>query len=85
MIVRRRLAQKMAFILEDTAHASEPTDEEARRIHEGSPERFLAPARVWFTQVFFSRDRAGGEAAGAAAEALHVLASTGAPGDAAEI
>jgi hypothetical protein len=84
MVVRRRLAQKMTFLLEDTVDAAEPTDEEARRLYEASPERFLTPARISFTQILFSRDRRGDDAAGDAAKALQALTRAAAPGETAE-
>ena len=84
-IVRRRLAQKMTFFLEDTVHAVEPSDEEARRIYEADRERFQTPARISFTQIYFSRDRRGNDAAGDATKALQALTRDGAPVDATEV
>jgi hypothetical protein len=56
-IVRRRLAQKVAFLVEDTAGLAEPTEQDLRRFYAAHPERFQTSARVSFTQVFFSRDK----------------------------
>jgi len=56
-IVRRRLAQKLEFMLQDTARLAEPSDEELRRFYEASPQDFLTEARVSFTQIFFNRQR----------------------------
>jgi hypothetical protein len=52
-IVRRRLAQKMEFLLDDTSRAATPTDAELRRWYEAHLEQFQDPAHVSFTQVFF--------------------------------
>lgn len=56
-IVRRRLAQKLEFLLEDALRLAEPTEDDLRRLYEESAERFRTEARVSFTQVYFSRER----------------------------
>lgn len=85
MIVRRRLAQKMTFLLEDTAHAAEPPEAEARALYQGSHERFLSPARISFTQLHFRPDRRGSAAASDAARAVDELTRAGVRGEAAEL
>ena len=52
-IVRRRLAQKMAFLVQDTARLAEPGDDELRRLYGSEPDRYESPARVSFTQIYF--------------------------------
>ncbi len=74
VIVRRRLAQKMRFLVEDTARAAEPAEADLRRLYDADPARFQAPARISFEQIFFSRERRGTRAAADAAEALAALA-----------
>jgi hypothetical protein len=69
MIIRRRLAQKMGFASEDAA-AKEPTDADLRAYYARTADRYAAPARVAFQQVFFSGDRPNGGAQKAAAQAL---------------
>ena len=56
-IVRRRLAQKLEFLVKDTSTLAEPTEEDLRRFYEANPERFQTDARISFTQVFFSREK----------------------------
>jgi len=53
-IVRRRLAQKLNFLVEDTSHLVEPTDEELRQFYSANIERFQRAPRVSFTQIFFN-------------------------------
>jgi hypothetical protein len=65
-IVRRRLAQKMEFFIEDTARLATPSEEELRRFYETNHERFQPSPRISFRHVFFSRDHQGGAAAAAA-------------------
>jgi parvulin-like peptidyl-prolyl isomerase len=69
MIIRRRLAQKMSFATDDAA-AAEPTDAQLRAYYDKTADRYAAPARVGFQQVFFSGDRPHGGAEKAAAQAL---------------
>jgi len=56
-VVRRRLAQKLEFLVKDTALLAEPTEEDLRQFYDAHPERFEAEARVSFTHVFFSREQ----------------------------
>jgi hypothetical protein len=56
-IVRRRLAQKLEFVLQDTARLAEPTDDELRRFYEASSEAFLTEPRISFAQVYFTSER----------------------------
>ncbi len=70
MIIRRRLAQKMAFASDDTAQTAEPADTVLRAYYVRTADRYASPARVSFQQVFFSGDRPHGGAAKAAAQAL---------------
>ena len=57
-IVRRRLAQKLEFMLQDTARLAEPSDEELRRFHAASPELFLTEPRVSFIHRFVGGGKA---------------------------
>jgi hypothetical protein len=85
VVVRRRLAQKMNFILEDTARLAAPTDEQLRALYEADRARFDAPATVSFVSVFFSSDKRGDRAAKDAEALLARLSATGAsaePGNA---
>ena len=74
VIVRRRLAQKLEFVLRDTAADGEPTDGELERLLAEHPERFRVEARRSFTQVLFSASRA--DPRGDAAHALRRLSGS---------
>ncbi len=67
LIVRRRLAQKLEFLVQDTSRLAEPTDEDLRRIYEAYAHRFQTRPKVSFTQIYFSRDRRKDAAADAKA------------------
>lgn len=55
-IIRRRLAQKMAFLLDDTIQIAEPPEVELRALYAKRPDIAMTSARVSFTQVFFRRE-----------------------------
>jgi hypothetical protein len=75
--VRRRLAQKVEFLVQDTSRLVEPTEHDLRRFHAAHPERFSEPARVSFTHLYFSREKRQDAAADARA-ALAELSRSGA-------
>jgi hypothetical protein len=55
-IVRRRLAQKMAFLVQDTARLAEPGEVALRQFYETRRAQYQAPARISFTQLFFKTE-----------------------------
>ena len=61
-IVRRRLVQKMEFLLDDTIRTTEPPEPELRVLYETRLDLVRTPARVSFTQVFFRREDGDGRA-----------------------
>ena len=77
-VIRRRLVQKLTFLIEDTARIVEPTEAELRRYHAENAERFGEPARVSFVQVYFNPTRRP-QAAADAEDALLELSSLGTP------
>lgn len=58
-LIRRKLRQKMEFILEDIAAQTEPTDEELERFMTEHREQYLIDPQLSFRQVFVSVDRRG--------------------------
>jgi hypothetical protein len=56
-IVRRRLAQKMTFMLEDGAAVPLPTDRELEAYHAAHGQRYREARRTTFVHVFLSDDR----------------------------
>jgi hypothetical protein len=56
-IVRRRLAQKLSFLIDDTARIAEPSDEALRSFHATHPDLFRTQGRISFTQLFFNPER----------------------------
>jgi parvulin-like peptidyl-prolyl isomerase len=57
-VVRRRLAQKMEFLVQDTARLVEPGEDELRRLYEARRARYQSPARISFTQIYFKTEAA---------------------------
>jgi len=78
-IVKRRLAQKMAFLAEDVSSLPDPSPAELREWFGKHRERFALPGRVSFRHLYFSPDRRGERARAAATQALAALA--GKPGN----
>jgi peptidyl-prolyl cis-trans isomerase C len=56
-IIRRRLAQKMQFLIQDIADRKPPEEAELKAFFNQNPEPYMSPARVSFTHVYFNRDR----------------------------
>ena len=78
IIIRRRLAQKMAFASEDTAPIPEPDDATLRALYARTAGAYATPERLALRQVYFS-DTRGAEAAKAAALAALLRIRNGAP------
>jgi parvulin-like peptidyl-prolyl isomerase len=76
-VVRRRLAQKMNFILEDTARLASPTDADLRARFQAGQARFQTTPRSSFEHVYFSADKRGDRAVADAREALARLRQGG--------
>ena len=56
-IVRRRLAQKMTFMLEDNAQLPAPTAREVEAYFAAQAERYREPQRTSFRHVYLGEDR----------------------------
>ena len=82
-IVKRRLAQKMEFVMEDASALREPADDELRRWFAQNAQRFAMPSLVTFRHLYFSPDLRGARARDDAADALRKLA--GKPEEAPEL
>ena len=75
MIIRRRLAQKMAFASEDIDAIPAPGEKELSAFYDANRPRYATPARLALRQVFFNQDRTGASPPVAAADALARLKS----------
>ena len=82
-IVRRRLAQKMQFLSEDTAASEEPSDTDIEQFFQNNRKQFETPAQATFTHSYFSPDKRGRQARADAEKALAAISAGGAapPGD----
>ena len=58
-IVRRRLIQKMQFLMEDVAALREPSDEVLQAYLADHIDRYTIPGRVSFAHIYFSRELRG--------------------------
>ena len=58
-VIRRRLGQKMEFIVKDLVALTPPTDEQLQSYFDAHRDRYQEPARYTFTQVFIDPDKRG--------------------------
>lgn len=56
-VIRRRLRQKMEFILEDVSAANQPLDEELQAFLDENPDKFQLEPKVAFQHVYLSPDK----------------------------
>ncbi len=56
-IVRRRLAQKMTFMLEDGVAVDPPEESAVADYYAANPDRYREPRRTTFAHVYLSQDR----------------------------
>ena len=56
-IIRRRLAQKLKFLVEDTAQLAEPSEAELRQFYAAHVSHFETPGSLSFKQVYFNPER----------------------------
>src|SRR5262249_36769651 len=75
-IIRRHLAQKVEFLAQGVAAATEPSEAELRQFFEQHKASYLIPPKIAFTHVYFSTSRRGASASQAARDALERLAYT---------
>ncbi len=77
-VIRRRLRQKLEFLVEDSLESHPPTDEDLSFWLEKHAESFRGEPRISFRQVYVSRDRRGESAEAFALEVLDDLTRAGA-------
>lgn len=74
-IIRRRLAQKMDFLVSDESQANDPSDMKLESWFVEHRDRFAAPEMRSFTHVYFSPEKHGSRIEAAAETALARLQS----------
>ena len=75
-VVRRRLAQKLSFMVEDTSRIADPSEDELRRFYSAQAQAYRTEPRISFSHIFFSPQRRL-EASGEAAAALLRISASG--------
>ena len=76
-VVRRRLRQKMEFVVEDALAAPPPTDTELAAWLDAHPDAFRRDPAISFLQVYLDRDRRGARAADDARALVATLTRSG--------
>jgi len=84
-VIRRRLQQKMEFLAEDFAAASDPTEAELADYLAKHPDQFAEEPRFTFRQVFLSSDKRGENLRADASQLLADLKKQGSDTDIAEL
>ncbi len=56
-IIRRRLKQKYEFLVKDLADTQQPTTEALRTFYQENTALYKAPAKISFSQIYFSPDK----------------------------
>jgi len=72
-IVRRRVIQKMQFLMQNVSAPQEPTQKQLQAYYDAHASRYITPSRVTFSHIFFSGAKDGDSAA--RERALTVLAT----------
>jgi hypothetical protein len=72
-IVRRRVVQKMQFLMQDTNAPPEPAEAQLQAFYDAHADRYRTPARATFSHIYFAVE--GGGDGGAQARAHALLAS----------
>ena len=73
IIVRRRIGQKMEFMIGDLAVPAEPDDATLATYLEANRDKYMEPPHLTFTHVYFNVDRRGAQARADAVAALNEL------------
>jgi hypothetical protein len=76
-IVRRRLAQKLSFLVDDTSRILDPPNDELRRFYEANGASFRSEGRISFTQLFFDPQRRTHPEADAEAALVSISSTAG--------
>ena len=61
VIIRRRLIQKLQFLIEDVAETADPTDAALRQFFANHQAQYVLPARISFSHIFFNPERRSGD------------------------
>ncbi len=69
-IIRRRLSQKMKFLIQDIATAAAPDEIVLKKYYKVNRDNFKIPARLSFSHIYFNTDKRGAKAAPAARDLL---------------
>ncbi len=80
-IIRRRLRQKLEFIVEDIVEAVPPTDADRQAWLDAHPDDYRVEPEIALRQVYVSTDRRGRQAAAEATRLIEVLNAAGPDAD----
>lgn len=73
-IIKQRLASKVRFLLEDSASQTQPRDNDLEAYFKENINRYVQPASITFTHIFFDKSIRGKDKASQdAINALHIM------------
>lgn len=79
VIIRRRLAQKLTFLIEDTLRRAEPSETELQQFYAANAQRFRSDHRMSFAHIYFNPRRRANAHADATAALKLLLQPGGTP------
>jgi hypothetical protein len=79
VIIRRRLAQKLTFLIDDTMRRAEPTEDELQQFYAANAQRFRSGARISLKHIYFSPQRRADARSDAVRTLNLLLDAAGAP------
>jgi hypothetical protein len=80
-VIRRRLAQKLEFLIQDVASQAKPGTDELQAFLDNNQDRFIDDARYSFSHIYFNPDKHGREMPAMVGEVLTQLMNNPAPAD----
>ncbi|MGD2130659.1 MAG: peptidylprolyl isomerase [Lysobacterales bacterium] len=81
IVIRRRLRQKLELLAEDVASLSAPTEQDLQAYLDSHQKDFMVQPVISLRQIYFSRDRRGGQAEEDARQLLERIANDGPDGN----
>jgi hypothetical protein len=79
VIIRRRLAQKLTFLIDGTLRRAEPSETELHQFYHAHAHRFRSDARISFSHIYFSPQRRANARSDAIAALRLLLEEGGTP------
>jgi len=80
-VIRRRMAQKLEFLIQDISSQAQPGTEELQAYLDSHKDRFLDPARYSFSHIYFNPDKHRDDMPALVNQVMTQLSGSHAPAD----